>query len=93
VHAEGTELKDAMLASLAFWLQAAGIPSSLCLVRGHRAAGFGSSREVDSASFGDLLNVPAEVAGVVLDSNVLKSSKLLTAAPTQAVKVDSLMYM
>jgi hypothetical protein len=92
-HAEGTELKDTMLSSLYFWLQSAGILSSLCLIRGHRAAGFETSRTVDSTAFGDLLNVPNAVAGVVLDSNLLMSSKLLTAGPTQAVKVDSLMYM
>ena len=92
-HAEGTELKDEMMACLYFWLQSAGIPSALCIVRGHRAASSGAARLVDPTAFGDLVHLPKAVAGVTLNEGQLSGTKLLSAAPARAVMVDSLMYM
>ena len=75
------------------WLQAAGIPSALCLVRGHRAPGAGAARQVDPAAFGGLARLPEAVAGVALNEGQLRGAKLLSAAPARAAVVDSLMYM
>lgn len=88
--AEGAELKDEMLACLYFWLHSAGLASTLCLVRGHRAASSGTHLQVDSTAFGDLVHLPKAVAGVALNEGQLRGAKLL---PARAGLVDSLMYM
>jgi hypothetical protein len=87
------ELRDEMLASLRFWLQASGIESMLCLARGHRQAPV-KTGAMDVSEFAALLDMVQQLAPhCTLQRGTLEHMRVEAARPTGVPDIDSMMYM
>ena len=82
------------LDALQYWLLASGIPSTFCLLCGHRPAGIaaGHAAELPVDAYAPLLQHAAAVCGVQCDVEHMRGMRWVPRRTVGPAVADSLMY-